>query len=114
MHQTAVLGTTLQDSRKFGWEFSETGEGSERRPRRSRRGDTTPVCRGKSRGMPGQWCLASAASTLLTAVLSAFSDAQLGHNEDCSEQLHRLPKLGLQGGAEGQERQLCQRLRRVH
>uniref|UniRef100_A0AAQ4QBR5 thioredoxin-disulfide reductase (NADPH) n=1 Tax=Gasterosteus aculeatus aculeatus TaxID=481459 RepID=A0AAQ4QBR5_GASAC len=24
MHQTAVLGTTLQDSRKFGWEFSET------------------------------------------------------------------------------------------
>ncbi|TNN78570.1 Thioredoxin reductase 3 [Liparis tanakae] len=24
MHQTAVLGTSMQDARKFGWEFSET------------------------------------------------------------------------------------------
>ncbi|KAA8593541.1 hypothetical protein FQN60_009657 [Etheostoma spectabile] len=47
MHQTAVLGTAVQDARKFGWEFDETGEGSEHRPRRSRRGDITPVCRVK-------------------------------------------------------------------
>ncbi|XP_034724379.1 thioredoxin reductase 3 isoform X1 [Etheostoma cragini] len=47
MHQTAVLGTAMQDARKFGWEFDETGEGSEHRPRRSRRGDITPVCRVK-------------------------------------------------------------------
>ncbi|XP_031136486.1 thioredoxin reductase 3 isoform X2 [Sander lucioperca] len=47
MHQTAVLGTAMQDARKFGWEFDETGEGSEHRPRRSRRGDVTPVCRVK-------------------------------------------------------------------
>lgn len=48
MHQTAMLGTAMQDARKFGWEFDETGEGSEQRPRRSRRGDITPVWRGKS------------------------------------------------------------------
>ncbi|XP_078103815.1 thioredoxin reductase 3 isoform X1 [Sander vitreus] len=47
MHQTAVLGTAMQDARKFGWEFDDTGEGSEHRPRRSRRGDITPVCRVK-------------------------------------------------------------------
>ncbi|KAM7006305.1 thioredoxin reductase 3 isoform 1-T1 [Tautogolabrus adspersus] len=44
MHQTALLGTAMQDARKFGWEFEETGEGSEHRPRRSRRGDITPAC----------------------------------------------------------------------
>ncbi|TMS18825.1 Thioredoxin reductase 3 [Larimichthys crocea] len=44
MHQTALLGTAMQDARKFGWEFEETGEGSERRPRRSRRGDVAPAC----------------------------------------------------------------------
>lgn len=48
MHQTALLGTAMQDARKFGWEFDETGEGSEHRPRRSRRGDIAPACRGKS------------------------------------------------------------------
>ncbi|XP_051270659.1 thioredoxin reductase 3 isoform X1 [Dicentrarchus labrax] len=47
MHQTALLGTAMQDARKFGWEFEETGEGSEHRPRRSRRGDITPACRVK-------------------------------------------------------------------
>lgn len=26
MHQTALLGTAMQDARKFGWEFSEQGE----------------------------------------------------------------------------------------
>ncbi|XP_053724062.1 thioredoxin reductase 3 isoform X1 [Synchiropus splendidus] len=45
MHQTALLGTALQDARKFGWEFNETGEDSEQRPRRSRRGDITPSWR---------------------------------------------------------------------
>ncbi|XP_076609384.1 thioredoxin reductase 3 isoform X1 [Chaetodon auriga] len=44
MHQTALLGTAMQDARKFGWEFEETGEGSGHRPRRSRRGDIGPVC----------------------------------------------------------------------
>ncbi|XP_065811423.1 thioredoxin reductase 3 isoform X1 [Labrus bergylta] len=44
MHQTALLGTAMQDARKFGWEFEETGEGSEHRPRRSRRGDISPAC----------------------------------------------------------------------
>lgn len=29
MHQTALLGTAMQDARKFGWEFEETGECSE-------------------------------------------------------------------------------------
>ncbi|XP_035517853.1 thioredoxin reductase 3 isoform X1 [Morone saxatilis] len=47
MHQTALLGTAMQDARKFGWEFEETGEGSEHRPRRSRRGDIAPACRVK-------------------------------------------------------------------
>lgn len=27
MHQTALLRTAIQDARKFGWEFDETGEG---------------------------------------------------------------------------------------
>ncbi|KAM8867681.1 thioredoxin reductase 3 isoform 2-T2 [Synchiropus picturatus] len=45
MHQTALLGTALQDARKFGWEFNETGEDSEQQPRRSRRGDITPSWR---------------------------------------------------------------------
>lgn len=26
MHQTALLGTALEDARKFGWEFSDQGE----------------------------------------------------------------------------------------
>lgn len=26
MHQTALLRTAIQDARKFGWEFDETGE----------------------------------------------------------------------------------------
>lgn len=26
MHQTALLGTALEDARKFGWEFDENGE----------------------------------------------------------------------------------------
>ena len=43
-----------------------------------------------------------------------LSEAQLGDDEDSCEQLHRLPELGLQGVAEGQERQLCQRVRRIH
>ncbi|XP_037629882.1 thioredoxin reductase 3 isoform X1 [Sebastes umbrosus] len=47
MHQTAVLGTAMQDARMFGWEFDEKGEDSELRPRRSRRGDVAPVCRVK-------------------------------------------------------------------
>ncbi|XP_042078835.1 thioredoxin reductase 3 isoform X1 [Haplochromis burtoni] len=47
MHQTALLSTAMQDARKFGWEFDETGEGSGDRPRRSRRGDITPACRVK-------------------------------------------------------------------
>lgn len=29
MHQTALLGSAMQDARKFGWEFDETGEGSD-------------------------------------------------------------------------------------
>lgn len=29
MHQTALLGTAMQDARKFGWEFEETGEEAE-------------------------------------------------------------------------------------
>lgn len=32
MHQTALLRTAIQDARKFGWEFDETGEGSEAPP----------------------------------------------------------------------------------
>ncbi|XP_034089144.1 thioredoxin reductase 3 isoform X1 [Gymnodraco acuticeps] len=48
MHQTAMLGTAIQDARKFGWEIDEKGEASEQqRPRRSRRGDIGPVCRVK-------------------------------------------------------------------
>ncbi|XP_063766919.1 thioredoxin reductase 3 isoform X1 [Eleginops maclovinus] len=48
MHQTAMLGTAIQDARKFGWEIDESGEeASEQRPRRSRRGDIGPVCRVK-------------------------------------------------------------------
>ncbi|KAF3689428.1 Thioredoxin reductase 3 [Channa argus] len=49
MHQTAMLSTAMQDARKFGWEFDETGNGSEQRPRRSRRGDIAALCRGKSK-----------------------------------------------------------------
>lgn len=26
MHQTALLGTAMEDARKFGWEFAEQGE----------------------------------------------------------------------------------------
>lgn len=52
MHQTALLSTAMQDARKFGWEFDETGEGSGDRPRRSRRGDITPACRGKLEASP--------------------------------------------------------------
>lgn len=29
MHQTALLRAAIQDARKFGWEFDETGEGSD-------------------------------------------------------------------------------------
>ncbi|CAI5688975.1 unnamed protein product [Oreochromis niloticus] len=47
MHQTALLATAMQDARKFGWEFDETGEGSGHRPRRSHRGDIAPACRVK-------------------------------------------------------------------
>ncbi|XP_069025614.1 thioredoxin reductase 3 isoform X2 [Embiotoca jacksoni] len=47
MHQTAMLGTAMRDARKFGWEFEETGERSEQRPRRSRRGDVSPAWRVK-------------------------------------------------------------------
>ena len=43
-----------------------------------------------------------------------FSETQLGHDEGRGEQLHRLLELGLQSGSKGQERQLRQRLRRVH
>lgn len=48
MHQTALLGTAMQDARKFGWELAEKGERSQNRPRRSRRGDIAPACFGKS------------------------------------------------------------------
>ncbi|XP_075880818.1 thioredoxin reductase 3 isoform X1 [Nelusetta ayraudi] len=44
MHQTALLGTALQDAPKFGWEVDERGEHSQNRPRRSRRGDIGPAC----------------------------------------------------------------------
>lgn len=30
MHQTAMLSTAIQDARKFGWEFDETGEATDR------------------------------------------------------------------------------------
>lgn len=46
--------------------------------------------------------------------LSVHSEAQLGDDEERGERLHRLLELGLQGGAEGQERQVRQRLCRVH
>ena len=26
MHQTALLGTAMQDARKYGWEFDESGK----------------------------------------------------------------------------------------
>ena len=26
MHQTALLGTAMQDARKYGWQFDESGE----------------------------------------------------------------------------------------
>lgn len=26
MHQTALLGTAIEDARKFGWEFSDQGQ----------------------------------------------------------------------------------------
>lgn len=29
MHQAALLGQALQDSRKFGWQFTEEGKGGE-------------------------------------------------------------------------------------
>lgn len=29
MHQAALLGQALQDSRKFGWQFPEEGKGGE-------------------------------------------------------------------------------------
>lgn len=47
MHQTALLGTALQDAPKFGWQVEERGEHSHNRPRRSRRGDIGPACLGK-------------------------------------------------------------------
>ncbi len=52
MHQTALLSTAMQDARKFGWEFDETGEGSEYQPRRSLRGDITPACFGNPGASP--------------------------------------------------------------
>ncbi|KAM4597629.1 thioredoxin reductase 1, cytoplasmic-like isoform 1-T3 [Polymixia lowei] len=47
MHQTALLGTAMQDARMFGWEFEESGEVPEVSHRRSRRGEVTTACRVK-------------------------------------------------------------------
>lgn len=114
MHQTALLSTAMQDARKFGWEFDETGEGSKHRPRRSRRGDITPACCGKSGASLVSFHLLLIALIPLMAVVSVHSETQLGDHEDSSEQLHWLTELGLQGGTKRQECQLCQCLCRVH
>lgn len=115
MHQTALLGTAVQDARKFGWELDETGEGSEHRPRRSRRGDITPACRGKSEAsLISNHLLSFHWFHWWVSCLSALSETQLGDNEDGSEQLHWLIELGLQGITERQECRLRQCLCRVH
>lgn len=43
MHQTAMLGTALQDARKYGWEFDETGEGRATGSVGARRGQLAAV-----------------------------------------------------------------------
>ena len=50
MHQTALLGTAMQDARKYGWEYDESGE----RPRpgatpSARPGSMRDVCGSKPR-----------------------------------------------------------------
>ncbi len=67
MHQTALLSTAMQDARKFGWEFEESGEGSERRPKRSKAG----CCTGLLWYIRGEPCQQSCVMTLTAICLSA-------------------------------------------
>lgn len=77
MHQTALLSTAMQDARKFGWEFDETGEGLEHQPRRSLRGtlhQLALVTQGQALSIVNYH------ST--NGSLSICSEAQLGDHED--------------------------------
>ena len=73
MHQTAMLSVAMQDARKFGWEFDETGKGSE-------------YVQNRGGGSPA--AVASLISSLMSygcLPVSVLSETQLGDDEDGSE-----------------------------
>lgn len=74
MHQTALLRTAIQDARKFGWEFDETGEGSQFQPRM--------LLRQKVSWLIGCWCVCTVKhnwETMKTAINNYIGSLNWGY-----------------------------------